>query len=39
MHCYLRIKYAILEDTPHIRDYNENDQAKIPDNMNINIFR
>ena len=38
MHCYLRIKYAIVEDTPHIKDYNENDWAKIPDSMNINIL-
>ena len=39
MHCYLRIKYAILEETPHIKDYSENDWAKILDSMNINIFR
>ena len=38
MHCYLRIKYAIVEDSPQIKDYNENDWANLPDSSNINIL-
>ena len=31
MHCYLRLKHAVLEETPHIKDYNEADWANLPD--------
>lgn len=31
MHCYLRLKHAVLEDTPSIKDYNEADWANLPD--------
>lgn len=30
-HSYLRFKHAVLEDTPHIKDYTEADWANLPD--------
>jgi len=37
MHCYLRLKHAILEDTPTIKDYNESDWANTPDGASLSI--
>ena len=31
MHCYLRMKHALLEDVPSIKDYNEADWAELTD--------
>src|SRR6056300_671717 len=31
LHCYLRIKHAVLEIQPNIKDYNEADWATLPD--------
>ncbi len=31
LHCYLRIKHAVLEIQPHIKDYNDADWATLPD--------
>ncbi|MEK9614191.1 MAG: putative metal-dependent hydrolase [Flavobacteriaceae bacterium] len=31
MHCYLRMKHALLEDVPSIKDYNQADWAELPD--------
>ncbi len=37
MHCYLRLKHAVLEETPHIKDYNEADWANLPDATSTHI--
>lgn len=31
MHCYIRMKWALTEDQPTIKPYNEADWAKLPD--------
>ncbi len=36
-HSYLRCKHAILEDTPDIKDYNEDDWANLTDGSSIDI--
>ena len=37
MHSYLRIKHALLEENPHIKDYHEVDWAKTEDATNIDL--
>mgnify|MGYP002629508714 FL=1 len=37
MHSYIRFKYAVLEDTPAIKDYDEVKWAELPDASNDQI--
>ena len=37
LHSYLRMKHAVLEIQPHIKDYNEADWATLPDATNTEI--
>ena len=37
MHCYLRMKHAVLEDTPNVKDYNQEEWAELNDASNLVI--
>ena len=37
MHCYMRMKHAMLEIQPHIKDYNEAEWAALPDASSTEI--
>ncbi|MFQ3341011.1 MAG: hypothetical protein ACI9TK_000666 [Flavobacteriaceae bacterium] len=37
MHCYMRFKHALLEDTPSIKDYKEADWASMEDASQVDI--
>jgi hypothetical protein len=37
MHCYLRLKHAVLEETPTIKSYNESDWANTTDGNSLSI--
>ena len=37
MHSYLRMKHAVLEEGPHIKDYKENDWAHLADALSSDV--
>ncbi len=37
MHCYLRMKHAVLENEPNIKDYNQENWATLSDAINIEV--
>lgn len=37
MHSYLRMKHAVLEEGPHIKDYKENDWAHLADALSTDV--